>query len=76
MFCADDKVIFNISSGKNSLLNDLTWINLEHCAKAMTKRHSVWVSLYKTEKVVKFLEEGSWMVPIIAGKDQKERSCL
>lgn len=41
MFCADDKVIFNISSGKNSLLNDLTWINLEHCAKAMTKRHSV-----------------------------------
>lgn len=29
MFCADDEVIFNINSGKNFLLNVLTWMNLE-----------------------------------------------
>lgn len=29
MFCADDEVIFNLNSGKNCLLNVLTWTNLE-----------------------------------------------
>lgn len=50
MFCADDEVIFNLNSGKNCLLNVLTWTNLEDIVQSPRQKDILFECLYIRQK--------------------------